>query len=270
MCRVLFPAAALISLLPAPATAQDRSVKYDLEHVFRDAWFIVSAPTHATEADWKTAALLTGGVVATLLLDEPVRSAVRSDPESILRRVLSLFGESSPVNLYGRTKFLVPLSATLYGAGWAADSDDLKDAGLGCMTANLTTTVTRVLVSTVVGRARPSLERGAFSFELFGGFAQWPQRSFPGGHGANAFACTSFWANRFDLGIAEPALYAVAAGTSLARVADDAHWLSDSFAGMAYGYAVGKGVAGRYLQRAREREERSVQPTIYLVWRITF
>ena len=269
MCRVLLPAAALISLLPAPVTAQERSVKYDVEHVFRDAWFIVSAPTHATEADWKTTALLTGGVAASMLLDEPARDVLQADPRSTLRRVLSLFGESSPVNLYGRTKFLLPLSAALYGAGWAADSNDLRDAGFGCLTANVTTTLTRVVVSSVTGRARPSEDRGAFDFELFAGFGNWPRRSFPGGHGANAFACTSFWANRFDLGIAEPALYAVAAGTSFARVADDAHWLSESFTGMAYGYAVGKGVAGRYLQRERERE-RSVQPTLYLVWRITF
>ena len=269
---MLFPAVALITLLPAPARGQDRSLKYDLEHVFRDAWFIVSAPTHATEADWQTALLVTGGIAGTLLLDEPVRSAVRADPESTLRRVLSLFGESSPVNLYGRSKFLMPLSAALYGAGWAWDSDDLKDAGLGCVTSNATTTLTRVIASAVAGRARPSEDRGAINFELLGGIGHWPRRSFPGGHGANAFACTSFWANRFDLGIAGPALYVVAAGTSFARVADDAHWLSDALTGMAYGYAVGKGVAGRYLQRERERqnEERSVQPGFYLVWRITF
>jgi membrane-associated phospholipid phosphatase len=266
MRRVLCTTAAAIAL-PLAAVGQDRSLKYDGEHVFRDAWFIVSAPAHASGGDWQTALLLGCGVAGTVLLDERARDVMRADD---VRRVLSLFGESSPINLYGRTKFLASLSAVLYGAGWAFGSNDLKDAGAGCVTSNLTATATRSAINAITGRARPSAERGAFTVELLGGFGDWSRRSFPGGHGSNAFSCTSFWSHRFDLGPAEPVLYGLAAGVALARSADEAHWLSDSVAGMGYGYAIGKGVAGRYLQREREREERSVQPAFYLVWRITF
>jgi hypothetical protein len=62
-------------------------------------------------------------------------------------------------------------------------------------------------------------------------------------------SCVSFWANRFEMGVAEPALYAAALGAGWARVLDGAHWPSDTVFGEVYGWAIGKGVADRYLQR---------------------
>ena len=191
-------------------------------------------------------------------------------PGSLPARLLEPFGESSPVNLVGRTaQFLVPLSAALYASGHVFDSDDLKDAGIGCFTTNLATTLTRVSVSLLVGRLRPRYDGGAFVVEPLGGMSGWVMRSFPGGHAANAMSCASYFNNRFDLGIAEPLIWATAAGVGLARIPDEAHWSSDTFAGMAYGHAVGKGVAGRFQARADARE-RSLQPLPRLGFRITF
>ena len=272
MRRVLLVAAILAGLLPGRSPAQERSLTYDLEHVFRDAWFIVSAPTHMREEEAWVALAVAGGTAGLLLVDQPVQDWLRANGGSPVHRVLGAFGESSPLNSLGRTpEFLMPFSLLLYAAGWAADSDDVKDAGLGCATANGTTTVTRLLMSVVLSRARPRVQDGPFRFELFTGVRDWNMRSFPGGHGANIFACTSYWNHRFDLGLAEPALYAVASAVALARIVDEAHWLSDTFAGAAYGHAIGKGVAGRHLERAEQRAaEQSVQPRVYLGWKITF
>ena len=229
-------------------------------------------PTHASRADGQTALLLAGGFAGLLLVDEPVHDWLSAHPGSPVHAVLGVFGEESPVNLLGRTKqFLLPLSASLYAAGWIADSQDLRDAGIGCATSNLTTTLSRSAVSILLGRLRPHRGEGAFRVALLAGWGDWDMRSFPGGHAANAMTCTSYFAHRFDLGAAEPAMWALASGIGLARVPDEAHWLSDTFAGMAYGYAVGKGVARRQLGRVAEREaERSMQPSLRLGWTITF
>ncbi|HUF49614.1 MAG TPA: phosphatase PAP2 family protein [Longimicrobiales bacterium] len=272
MRRWLYTAGGTLALLAGPAAAQDRSVKYDLEHVFRDSWFIVSAPTHATASEWRTAGVAAGTFGVLLLVDEPVQEWLRAHPGSLIHRVLGLVGEDSPLNLAGRTRqFLIPLSTVLYTAGWAADSDGLKDAGLGCLGSNLTTTVSRSAVSLLIGRLRPRNDGGAFRWELLGGVGSWDMRSFPGGHAANALSCASYFNHRFDLGIAGPAIYALAGGISLARTVDEAHWTSDTFAGMTYGYAVGRGVASRYRERSVERQaEQSMQPRLSLGWRITF
>jgi membrane-associated phospholipid phosphatase len=254
----------------APLAAQDRSAGADFRNGSRDFWHVASGPGHASGADLRTAGLLAAGAGATLLLlDEPIHQWLHGDP--VVSTILGPFREHSPVSLIGRTwVFLLPLSAGRYGAGHAFDSIDLRDAGAGCLTANLTTTLTRSAASLLVGRLRPRTEKGPFAFELFA-FGDWDQRSFPGGHAANIMSCAAFWNHRFDLGIAGPSIYALATGVGLARMVDEAHWASDSFVGMSYGYAVGRNVAERFLVRLDPvQPERSLQPGIVVGGKITF
>lgn len=167
------------------------------------------------------------------MLDEPLHEWIRSEP--FVTKVIRPFDENGPVAIMGRTWFfLLPLSAGLYVSGHAFDSENLRDAGLGCATANLATTLPRTMTALLVGRQRPLVNRGAFEFELLA-FGGWHQRSFPGGHASNIMSCASFFNHRFDLGIAEPAIWALATGIGSARILDEAHWASDTFVGMAFG-----------------------------------
>jgi membrane-associated phospholipid phosphatase len=137
------------------------------------------------------------------------------------------------------------------------------------MTSNVTTTLTRTATALLIGRMRPGVHRGAFRFELLA-FGDWNQRSFPGGHASNIMSCASYFNNRFDLGVAGPAIYALATGIGLARIVDDAHWTSDSFVGMTYGYSVGRNIADRFLDRQRERQAGQLLPSLHVGLKITF
>ncbi|HSK20350.1 MAG TPA: phosphatase PAP2 family protein [Longimicrobiales bacterium] len=269
MHRFLRSGVLIGTVVSAPAAGQDRSVGGDLKDLWGDARFIVGAPTHPSSGDMRTVAALGGIAGGLLLLDEPLHQWISSDP--VAAKILRPFDESGPIAIMGRTWFfLLPLSAGLYGAGHAFDSHDLRNAGLGCATANLTTTVTRTLVALLIGRDRPGVESGPFQFELLA-FGDWDRRSFPGGHASNIMSCASFFAHRFDLGIAEPAVWALAGGVGVARILDDAHWASDTFVGMAYGYSVGRNIAHRSMDREATRStERSLQPGLTLRWTITF
>ena len=233
-----------------------------------DAWFIVRSPLSATGGDLATAGMIAlGSAGLAVFADEPLHQWIHTDPLPV--RLLAPFRESSPISIVGRTWFfLLPLSAALYGAGHMFDSTDLRDAGLGCFTSNLTTTLTRTSLTHLVNRARPGVHEGAFQFELFA-FGPWERRSFPGGHASNVMSCASYFNHRFDLGLAGPPIWAIASGVGLARMADDAHWASDTFIGMAYGYAVGRNVAHRILDRRAQPTERSLQPGIGVRLRIT-
>lgn len=83
-------------------------------------------------------------------------------------------------------------------------------------------------------------------------------------------SCAAYFNQRFDLGVAGPAVYALASGIGLARIVDGAHGTSDTFVGMAYGYAVGRGVAQRVLERRADAAERSLHPGLNPGLRITF
>lgn len=269
MYRIVWSTLLAAAVFSGAAAGQERSVGDDLTNMWRDARFIVTAPADASRGDLLTTAALAGIAGALLLVDEPIHDWLHSDP--FVAKVIRPFNEDGPVAIMGRSWFfLLPLSAGLYGAGHAFDSDDLRDAGLGCATANVTTTVTRSLSALLIGRQRPLVHEGPFQFELFA-FGGWNQRSFPGGHASNIMSCASYFNHRFDLGIAGPAVWALAGGVGVARILDEAHWTSDTFVGMAYGYAVGRNIADRFLDREAARDaERSLQPGLTLRWTITF
>ena len=86
----------------------------------------------------------------------------------------------------------------------------------------------------VVGRARPANGLGSNSFKPFsstGGFD-----SFPSGHTIISWAVLTPFAEEYDA----PWLYGVAAITNLARVGSRQHWFSDTVAGSALGYGIGR------------------------------
>lgn len=258
-------------LLGAAVDAEAQSVGDDVSTIWRDARWIVGSPVRASASDVRTTALLTAGGVGLLLFaDERIQQWLQTDPWPA--QLLQPFRENSPVSIAGRTWFfLLPLSATMYLAGHVLGSDDLREAGTGCATSNLTTTLTRTaLARFVVNRDRPGMDTGPFRFQLFA-FGDWDQRSFPGGHASNIMSCASYFNHRFDLGVAGPALWGLASGVGLARIVDEAHWTSDTFVGMTYGYAVGRAVAQRGLHRARTAPaERSLQPGLGVGIRISF
>lgn len=130
---------------------------------------------------------------------------IRAHPTAVPLRPFQPFRGSSRLGLVGRSFLLAPMSASLYAAGLAFDSEALRDAGLGCAASNAATTLAREIVTRIAGRPRPLLREDALRFEPFA-FTDWDYRSFPSGHAANMMACVSYWDHRFDLGPAQPLL----------------------------------------------------------------
>lgn len=247
MTRTWICGAALLSVVTG-AQAQEKSVGRDFEAAAKDVLWVWSSPVRVEAEDLEALGLVTAASGVTLLLDEHVRRWVVEHPDALPVQLLTPFRETSPINLIGRTKFLQPLSAAMYLAGWALDEPDLRAAGIGCSATNLSNTLMRHVMALLLGRKRPSVEEGAYQFQPLA-FGEWENRSFPGGHAANAITCISFWNHRFDLGPAEPLLYMLGGLVGFARILDDAHWTSDSIVGLSIGFAVGKGTAGRQLGR---------------------
>ena len=85
----------------------------------------------------------------------------------------------------------------------------------------------------VVGRSRPSQGFGNSDFNGLKGSAL--QSGFASNHVAVAFALATPFAQQHDM----PWLYGVAAASAFGRVQKRQHWLSDTVAGAAMGYAIG-------------------------------
>ena len=136
-------------------------------------------------------------------------------------------------------------------AGAAGRSRTLRDAGLGCATAHLTSAGAREIVYRLIARDRPRLSPDdPFRFQ-FPGSRDWNAHSFFSGHIANSMGCASFFAHRFHLRVAEPVAYTLVTAIGIGRVLDGRHWLSDTVVGGLFGYATGRAINARMMRRER-------------------
>jgi membrane-associated phospholipid phosphatase len=273
--RIRFGRPALAALLcivgALPAAAQERGWEDDLDHLADDVVHVWTSPFRMDAED----ALRLGAHGAVFgglyLADGTIQDWLRAHAGAPYLRWLDAVGEDSPLNLVGRTPLISGTGTLVWLVGVLAEEDGLRDGGLGCVTSNLATTLSRVALATVLNRARPGTGSGPRVWDV-PGFGPWEMRSFPGGHAANGMSCASFLAHRFAWGAAEPAMYALAGSMGLARVRDEAHWTSDTFVGMAWGWHVGRVVADRFLarQERRARPEAAALPGVVVGVRVRF
>ena len=254
--RLVLGLTAVVTLATsAAAQSVGNMLKDDFKYAGKDIGAVWLAPFNASGKDWATFAGAMGLFGATMLIDQQASDwALRTDSAggfkvlSELRRGGVLF----------TGKYVVPPVAAMYVAGIVFRKQGLRDAVMGCASSWVAQSPPRKALAQIVGRARPDttkddptrLEPNDPQIWEIGWQDDWNMRSFPGGHIANVMGCASFWANRFDLGgVGEAALYAVAAGVGVGRMADAGHWASDQVIGAILGYAIGKEIARRQLSR---------------------
>ena len=255
--RTIAVAATACSMIAAPAAAQSvgNMLKDDVTYLARDISAVWAAPFKGSGQDWATFAGAMGLFGVSMLADQAANDFVlRQDSAGRFAAIEEL--RRGGVLFTG--KYVVPPIAALYVAGIAFKNQGMRDAVMGCAATWAAQSPPRKMLAHIIGRARPDTTKNDPNrFEpndpqiwKLGWTNDWNMRSFPGGHIANAMGCASFWANRFDLGgVGEVALYALAAGIGVGRMADGGHWVSDQIIGAILGYAIGNEVARRQLRR---------------------
>ena len=260
-----FPATlALLAWSPSVASAQLRgdSAWKALQRLGGDVWNVWTAPAHARarDAEGVAAAGAVTGVAAAL--DEPLQHWISTHPNAWPVAILGPLREGAHYPAYelGSGQFLLPISAALYLAGSFSKSQGLRDAGLGCATAHLTTAGVRGIVFLLVQRDRPRLSPDDPFNIRFRGTRDWNKHSFFSGHIANSMGCASFLAHRFDLRLAEPVIYGYVSAIGAGRVVDGRHWLSDTVFGALFGYVVGRTISTRMVGRERAATQPPAAP----------
>lgn len=251
MKRAVIVLAAMSLARGASAQTVGEILVNDWRDAGKDVLSVWGSPFDARGKDWMLFGATLAVTGATMLIDEPVSDwAIRNKDAWGFRAI-------EPVRRGGvlfAGKYVVPPIAAMYIVGVALNDQDLRDAVTGCASSWAANSIARKGVYRLVGRARPdTMPDNSQHWGGPGSGGEWQMRSFPAGHFANGMACVSYWNHRFRLGAAEPALYALAAAIGIGRLADEAHWTSDSVLGGIFGYAIGKEVARRSLSRQAPR-----------------
>lgn len=243
---------AVILTLARDAAAQSvgRMLEDDFKNAGKDILSIWGSPFDASAKDWWVTAAAFGAFGVSMLADQSVSDwAIENDSSGFFRAL-------APVRRGGKLfsgKYVVPPVAAVYVVGIVLKNQDLRDFVTGCMSSWAAESYPRKGVAWLFGRARPDTFPNDPQHWKLGGGGDWMMRSFPGGHFANAMACATYWNKRFHLGAAGPAVYALAVAVGVGRFADKAHWTSDTVIGGILGYAVGKEIAQRALDRNSRR-----------------
>jgi len=244
---------ALVTSTTASAQVTLRNTARELTDGLSDVLHIWVSPFRAEGRDWISALGVAAGAAALLPVDDQVDSWIVRHSNAAIVHAVSPWDENHP-NLgdLSTGQRLLPISVALLVPGMISDNRKLREAGWGCLSAWQASSTIREAVYAGISRERPSIAEGdQYAITTPGG--EWEYHSFFAGHATNAWACTSFWNSRFHLGALEPILYAGATGITLSRMKDRRHWASDTWVGIAAGYAMGRSVAARYARREAKR-----------------
>jgi membrane-associated phospholipid phosphatase len=239
-----------------PAQVTFKTTGYEIRDAFTDVVHIWISPFHASKRDWLGFLGVAAGTAALMPVDDQIDSWIVRHPNAAIVKATTPWNEDHPeLGDLSTSQRLLPISGVLIVSGMISDNRKLREAGWGCISASQSSSTVRELLYATVSRERPSLDNGdQYAIKTPGG--EWEYHSFPAGHTMNAVACTTFWNSRFHMGLLEPVLALSAAGITGSRMADRRHWASDTWVGIAAGYAMGRSVSARYAQREAKREEK--------------
>jgi membrane-associated phospholipid phosphatase len=250
----------LVATQRASAQSVGRMVLYDVGHAGGDIIGTWAAPFHSTVRDWLGAGAVLAVSAAVSPLDDDIDRWFLNHQTSSAWSSLKEFREGGKA-FAGNT--ITPVAAGLYVIGLVTKSKGIRDGVWGCVASYASESVVRSQVMyRLVGRLRPDSLRSAhvatpsnqgdqYKF-YFPGSNAWGKHSAPAGHVANMAACASFLSHRFDNPYVTIPAYAVTLAVGVGREVDRRHWTSDTVLGVLFGYAVGKEVALRSRERARD------------------
>lgn len=210
--------------------AQDRT--RFLHWMYQDAFVLATdALPQAAPYALGSAALL----APTSALDPAMRSGVQAGYEGGFARYLDL------TNMLGEKNVRIP-AAAVFALSLATDDARFQDAAFTSLQSVIYSGVLAGGLKFAAGRMRPFHGEGPYQLAPFEG-----HKSFPSGHTTTAFALVTPWVLYYPHP-ATYALFALPAGTALARIAQDKHWPTDVLAGATIGFLTAYWLTERHQQ----------------------
>ena len=251
--------AVLATLLPTAGLGQNvfRAAGTDIKNGVGDVVYVLMSPARADKKNWLEFGGIMAITLASTIVDDNVDAwIVKQDSAGAFDNFEWFRERENPDNVewsdIGAARWMSKFALATWGVGLIVDSENLREAGMGCLSTWISIAGTREINYRIFSRRRGSHANGD-QYVLSWGYGEWEDRSWIAGHFANPMGCTKLWTDRFDLGPLEPALYVTTYAIGVSRMLDRRHWLSDTIIAGALGYVAGKLVAERQEKRRPRR-----------------
>jgi len=202
-------------------------------HFYEDTKHVLTSPLHWNQQSFLTFATLSMGTWELMFADRDFQNLVQDHRNSTTDRI------SKWTDRY--TKRVTNLTiGGLYLGGIVFHSQKAKETALLCLESVAIAEGITKGIKHLVGRTRPFGNKGTFHFDPLKFPPPSSSLSFPSGHATCAFALTSVIAEQYHIIPLSIALYGCAVVVALARINNNAHFLSDVFWGGVIGFSVGR------------------------------
>jgi membrane-associated phospholipid phosphatase len=214
------------------------SASYDfINDTLSDTWFITKSPLGWRWKGWLTLGAVAGTTTGLIYLaDSPARQAALGS------QGFQDFGEG--IRYLGNGPGLAVLVAGFGATGWLLERPKERETARLLLEASAVGFIFSSAGKLVIGRSRPSDDRGPYDFHPFSA-----ELSMPSGETTSAFIMAGVITSQYPQWWVQLTSYGLAAAIGAGRIAVDAHWTSDVFIGAALGIAVSKAVV--YFHRRR-------------------
>lgn len=138
---------------------------------------------------------------------------------------------------YGEIKYAAAGSVLIYGTGLLAHEDEIRITGRMLLQSLFYSGSVTLVLKSILGRSRPYLTDNQYTYNWFQ--TNDDKMSLPSGHATVAFAVSTVFAERINTWWSRAVFYPLALITSLSRVHDNMHWMSDVMLGGAIGFGAG-------------------------------
>ncbi len=211
--------------------------KTGLRNVGDDARYLVTFPTRITRRGVLMTSAFGAGLAGLILLDQEIHDGNRGEER------LDAIDEVEQLGGFFQTHLAV-LAA--YGSGRLAHHEPTIETSRAMMEALLFTDLIGGVGKAVFGRNGPDDSRASEWF------SSGDSGRFPSGSTARAFTLATVLAERHGK-VAAWISYPLATLVGLSLIDSEDHWASDTFAGAALGYVVGRAVVRRRKESAGRR-----------------
>lgn len=200
-------------------------VKYDGLSTFGGIKYAYSQPFH-----WKTKDFLTTGGI---ILGQTILYSIDTDSD----RFFSEQGEDAPQFLkefgwrFASPQVSFVVIGGIYTFGLLTKNEKWRKTGVLLISSAVSAGLIQTVSKTVVGRARPSTDKGKHFFKMFSNEGAY--HSFPSGHSILSFTMAHAIAKQFDNFWIKAGIYTVGSIAPISRMWERAHWLTDVTFGMA-------------------------------------
>jgi membrane-associated phospholipid phosphatase len=216
---------------PLAAPVEDLFKKNYWFLVLLDTKEVFTAPVRWDSRDWLLFGGIAAGIGTVMAFDQDIERGIRHARSDTMT---SFFDNVQPFG----NEYAVGVVGAFYAWGEIFKDPKAKNTALDSIAA--TAIASGIVVNSmkyVVGRGRPTDNKGAYDFEPFSG-----RDSFLSGHTTEAFALASVITDRYPDPWVQFTAYGVAGTVGYARLNNNRHWPSDVLAGAVVGTFVGKTV----------------------------